>query len=136
MHSLQAGTAVHTLTSEPLRRASAASVSGRSSMRLCCIALAGAAALMSAGVCLAAPQDSMESRVTASLAAVRGMALGPALSIREVCDRLEKMGYREFREVEWDDGRYKVKATANDGRFVKLDVDGRNGDVLRVRSQD
>ncbi|WP_417284236.1 PepSY domain-containing protein [Comamonas sp.] len=91
---------------------------------------------MSAGVCLAAPQDSMESRVTASLAAVRGMALGPALSIREVCDRLEKMGYREFREVEWDDGRYKVKATANDGRFVKLDVDGRNGDVLRVRSQD
>jgi hypothetical protein len=56
------------------------------------------------------------------VAAVRGMALGPTLSIRDVCDRLEKAGYREFQEVEWDDGLYKVKATASDGRFVKLYV--------------
>ena len=97
------------------------------------VLLAGAA-LLSAGTCLAA-ENSLADRASASVAAVRGMALGPALSIRDVCDRLEKAGYREFQEVEWDDGLYKVKATASDGRFVKLYVDGRSGEVLRVRSK-
>ncbi|KGG93479.1 hypothetical protein P245_10070 [Comamonas thiooxydans] len=98
------------------------------------IALLGGAALLSAGTCLAA-ENSLADRASASVAAVRGMALGPALSIRDVCDRLEKAGYREFQEVEWDDGLYKVKATVSDGRFVKLYVDGRSGEVLRVRSK-
>ncbi|MEQ6474740.1 PepSY domain-containing protein [Comamonas sp. wu1-DMT] len=97
------------------------------------VLLAGAA-LLSAGTCLAA-ENSLADRASASVAAVRGMALGPALSIRDVCDRLEKAGYREFQEVEWDDGLYKVKATASDGRFVKLYVDGRSGEVLRVRTK-
>ncbi|WEE79039.1 PepSY domain-containing protein [Comamonas testosteroni] len=98
------------------------------------IALLGGAALLSAGTCLAA-ENSLADRASASVAAVRGMALGPTLSIRDVCDRLEKAGYREFQEMEWDDGLYKVKATASDGRFVKLYVDGRSGEVLRVRSK-
>lgn len=98
------------------------------------VLLAGAA-LLSAGTCLAAAGNSLADRASASVAAVRGMALGPTLSIRDVCDRLEKAGYREFQEVEWDDGLYKVKATASDGRFVKLYVDGRSGEVLRVRSK-
>lgn len=97
------------------------------------VLLAGAA-LLSAGTCLAA-ENSLADRASASVAAVRGMALGPALSIRDVCDRLEKAGYREFQDVEWDDGLYKVRATASDGRFVKLYVDGRSGEVLRVRSK-
>lgn len=97
------------------------------------VLLAGAA-LLSVGTCLAA-ENSLADRASASVAAVRGMALGPALSIRDVCDRLEKAGYREFQEVEWHDGLYKVKATASDGRFVKLYVDGRSGEVLRVRTK-
>jgi hypothetical protein len=97
--------------------------------------LAGAA-LLSACTCLAAAGNAVADRASASVAAVRGMTLGPALSIREVCERLEKAGYREFQEVEWDDGLYKVKATAGDGRLVKLYVDGRSGAVLRVRTRD
>lgn len=106
----------------------------RSMQRRSGIALLGSAALLSAGTCLAA-ENALADRASASAAAVRGMALGPTLSIRDVCDRLEKAGYREFQEVEWDDGLYKVKATASDGRLVKLYVDGRSGEVLRVRSK-
>ncbi|WKL17093.1 PepSY domain-containing protein [Comamonas testosteroni] len=106
----------------------------RSMQRRSGIALLGSAALLSAGFCLAA-ENALADRASASVAAVRGMALGPTLSIGDVCDRLEKAGYREFQEVEWDDGLYKVKATASDGRLVKLYVDGRSGEVLRVRSK-
>lgn len=106
----------------------------RSMPRRSGIALLGSAALLFAGTCLAA-ENALADRASASVAAVRGMALGPTLSIRDVCDRLEKAGYREFQEVEWDDGLYKVKATASDGRLVKLYVDGRSGEVLRVRTK-
>ena len=105
----------------------------RSPRPLCRAALLGLAGFMFAGLGQAAPQNSMVDRATALLAAVRGMAMGPTQGIRQVCDQLEKLGYREFQEIEWDDGLYKVKATASDGGYVKLDVDGRNGEVLRVR---
>lgn len=133
MNHLQADIAATTRTSEPLHKAVSMPVLKRSSRHLGRIALLGLAGFMFAGLGQAAPQNSMADRATASLAAVRGMAMGPVLGIREVCEQLEKLGYREFQEIEWDDGLYKVKATASDGSYVKLDMDGRSGEVLRVR---
>lgn len=133
MNRLQADIAATSLISEPPHKAVSMPALKKSPRPLCRVALLGLAGLMFAGLGQAAPQNSMADRATASLAAVRGMAMGPTLGIRQVCDQLEKLGYREFQEIEWDDGLYKVKATASDGSYVKLDMDGRSGEVLRVR---
>ena len=58
----------------------------------------------------------------------------PVLTIRDVYDKLAAQGYREFREIEWENGRYEVKAKSSDGRPVKVYVDGRSGMVLGLRS--
>lgn len=57
----------------------------------------------------------------------------PALTIRQVYDRLETAGYRDLREIEWDDYHYDVKGRNAQGVRVKLEVDGQTGAVLRSR---
>ncbi len=52
------------------------------------------------------------------------------MSIKDVLNKLEAAGYRDFREVERDDNRYEVKATDPQGQRVELDVDPVTGDVL------
>lgn len=69
------------------------------------------------------------SKGTVATAAVPG----PRLTIPEVYERLDAAGYREQREIEWSDGRYKVKARNAQGDRVKLEVDGTTGAVLRSR---
>ena len=61
-------------------------------------------------------------------------ALDP-LSIREIFERMEVLGYRDLREIEWEDGLYQVKGQTGDGRPVKLYVDGNNGNVLSIRAR-
>ncbi|WP_280189741.1 PepSY domain-containing protein [Delftia sp. PS-11] len=73
--------------------------------------------------------------VAATAASVRGALQGPGLGIREISERIEALGYRDLREIEWDDGLYKVKGLASDGRAVKLYVDGHSGNVLSVRTR-
>ncbi len=57
----------------------------------------------------------------------------PVLTIRQVYDRLEAAGYRDLREIEWDDYHYDVKGLNAQGARVKLEVDGQTGAVLRSR---
>ncbi|WP_370681708.1 PepSY domain-containing protein [Comamonas sp. GB3 AK4-5] len=59
----------------------------------------------------------------------------PGLTIRQVYDRLEAAGYRDLREIEWDHSHYEVKARDAQGTWVKLDVDGSTGAVLRSRNK-
>ena len=61
----------------------------------------------------------------------------PALSIRDIYDRMEAAGYRQIREIEWDAGRYEVKADNAQGERVKLQVNAQTGAVehSRVRSK-
>lgn len=66
-------------------------------------------------------------------AAVAPAGHGPVLTIRQVYDRLEAAGYRDLREIEWDDYHYEVKGRDAQGARVKLDVDGHTGAVLRSR---
>lgn len=68
-------------------------------------------------------------------ASVRGAFQGPGLSIREISERMEAVGYRNLSEIEWDDGLYKVEGQTGEGRAVKLYVDGNNGNVLSVRAR-
>lgn len=71
----------------------------------------------------------------ATTAAMRGAFQGPGLSIREISERVEGVGYRNLSDIEWDDGFYKVEGLTGDGRAVKLYVDGNNGKVLSVRAR-
>ena len=54
------------------------------------------------------------------------------MSIKDVLNKLEAAGYRDFREVERDDNRYEVKATDPQGQRVELDVNPVTGDVLKT----
>ena len=65
---------------------------------------------------------------------------GEVLPLRTVLDRLERThpGQVLELELERDDGRwiYEVKLLQTGGRLVKLKVDARSAEVLRVKPQD
>ena len=65
---------------------------------------------------------------------------GEVLPLRTVLDRLERThpGQVLELELERDDGRwlYEIKLLQAGGRLVKLKVDARTAEVLRVKSQD
>lgn len=60
----------------------------------------------------------------------------PALTIRDIYDRMEAAGYRDMREIELSKGRYEVKARNAQGERVKLYVNAGTGVVERTRSDD
>ncbi len=92
------------------------------------IALAAAAAL-GLGLVQAQPPASAHAPATA------GMALaGAQLAIRDIDDRMEAAGYRDIREIEWDNGRYEVKARNAQNERVKLYVNARSGEVEHTRT--
>lgn len=55
------------------------------------------------------------------------------LTIRDIYDRMQAAGYRDLREIEFDDGRYEVKASNAQGQGVKLYVNAQTGAVERSR---
>lgn len=61
---------------------------------------------------------------------------GARLTIRDAYDRVEAAGYRHIREIEWDDGRYEVKAQDAQGARVKLYLDGDTGAIEGQRRRD
>jgi hypothetical protein len=91
---------------------------------------AAAPAVVAAPAAPAAPATP-----AAAAAAVMPWQTTPALTIRQVYDHLEAAGYRDLREIEWDHSRYEVKARDAQGNWVKLDVDGQSGAVLRSRNK-
>ncbi len=58
----------------------------------------------------------------------------PRLSIREIYDRMEAAGYRDLRQIEFDTGRYEVKARNPQGERVKLDVNATTGEIEHERN--
>lgn len=57
------------------------------------------------------------------------------LSLSQIEARLSNEGYRVL-EIERDDGHYEVKAWDPQGRCVELDINRRDGSVLRSKSDD
>jgi len=87
-----------------------------------------------AGAAIAqAPAPAATAPATVSAAAAFSWAAEPALNILQIYDRLEAAGYRDLHGIKWSDGCYEVKARNDQGARVELDVDGRNGTVLRSR---
>lgn len=93
------------------------------------VALAAATAL---GLGIAQAQTASPSAVAAPAATMA--PAGAELTIRDIYDRMEAAGYREIREIEWDDGRYEVKARNAQGERVKLYVNARSGEVEHSRA--
>lgn len=60
-------------------------------------------------------------------------AAASALTIRDIYDRVEAAGYRDIREIEWDQGRYEVKASNAQDQRVKLYVNATTGAVESTR---
>lgn len=94
--------------------------------------VAGAAAALALGIAQAQTQPPAPTATPAS-AAAPAAAAAPQLSIRDIYDRMEAAGYRDMREIEFDNGRYKVKARNAQGERVKLDVNAGSGKVERER---
>lgn len=57
------------------------------------------------------------------------------LNLRQIYDKLESEGYTDITEIERDDGGYEAKANNPQGSKVKLYIEPRTGDVLRVKTK-
>ena len=101
----------------------------RATTLIATLALTGG--LIGAGATIA-PAFAQNTVPAASATAVAPAAQSSWMSIKDVLDKLEAAGYRDFREVERDDNRYEVKATDPQGQRVELDVDPVTGDVLKT----
>ena len=90
-------------------------------------------ALGGAGSYALAQNAATPVALTPAPAAVSVSTTSPALNIRQIYDHLDTAGYREIREIEWDDGRYEVKARNGQGERVKLYVSGVTGAVEQIK---
>ena len=90
---------------------------------------AAAAAALALGI---AQAQTPASGAAQAPAAASTMA-APQLTLRDIYDRVEAAGYRDIREIEWDHGRYEVKASNAQGQRVKLYVNASTGAIESTR---
>ncbi|MBF5003542.1 PepSY domain-containing protein [Diaphorobacter caeni] len=69
----------------------------------------------------------------AAPAATGATSAAPALNLRQIYDRIEAAGYRDIREIEWDDGRYEAKASNAQGQRMKLYVNATSGAIEHAK---
>lgn len=91
------------------------------------------AATFAAAVPLGAAIARTPAPAPAQPAAVAPAPATPQLTIRDVYDRVEAAGYRDQREIDFDHGRYEVKAVNAQGQRVKLHVNAATGAIEGVR---
>lgn len=65
--------------------------------------------------------------------AQQAAAPAAALTVAQIVQKLEGMGYTAIEEIEKDDGVWEVEATNASGTHVELDIDPVDGRVLRER---
>lgn len=58
------------------------------------------------------------------------------LKMSEIIKLLSDQGYSDFREIEREGRNYEVEARDSEGRWMELDVDASNGDVIKVEEDD
>lgn len=73
-----------------------------------------------------------------SLAAVPGLAdddrAPPQQNAVQIIQQVEAAGFRDIRDVEFDDGLWQVDATAPDGQRVELHIDPATNEILDPRT--
>ena len=90
--------------------------------------------LLAAGIALTwSVAQAQAPAPAAPQAPAAATAPAPQLTIRDIYDRVEAAGYRDIREIEWDHGRYEVKASNAQGQRVKLYVNAGTGAVESTR---
>jgi outer membrane receptor protein involved in Fe transport len=90
-------------------------------------------AMLIAGSALAFWAAQAQTAAPAQATQTVAAPAAPQLTIRDIYDRLEAAGYRDIREIEFDDGRYEVKAQNAKGERVKLKVNAATGAVEQER---
>ncbi|GAA3987913.1 hypothetical protein GCM10022279_08710 [Comamonas faecalis] len=103
------------------------------------IAAAAAGALSTglyAGLAQAQTAPAATPAATAAPAAVRMAPQGAQLTIGDIYQRMEAAGMHAIREIEWDKGRYEVKALNAQNESVKLYVNGSSGAIEHTRTYD
>lgn len=98
-------------------------------------ALAGAWLAAALGVAPALAKDAHDHD-----RARRAVEAGEVLPLRAILERIEREHPGQVMEVELERSRdrwiYEIKLLREGGALVKLEVDGRDGRVLRVRGRD
>ena len=65
---------------------------------------------------------------------------GQVLPLREVLDRIERQFGGQVLKIEFEreDGRfiYEIRLLQDDGRMAKLEVDARDGQVLKIKRKE
>jgi outer membrane receptor protein involved in Fe transport len=92
-----------------------------------------ALAMLIAGSALSFWAAQAQTAAPAQATQTAAAPAAPQLTIRDIYDRLEAAGYRDIREIEFDDGRYEVKAQNAKGERVKLKVNAATGAVEQER---
>jgi Peptidase propeptide and YPEB domain len=60
----------------------------------------------------------------------------PELTLVQVVKKLESLGYTAIEDVEKDDGVWEAEATAPNGKRVELEIDPKDGRILKEEPDD
>lgn len=70
-----------------------------------------------------------------SFAIADDMPARDSVSIVKVAQNLESAGYKNIREIKFDDGKYEAKVVNSQGNKVKLKIDPKTGEVPKQVEQ-
>jgi DMSO/TMAO reductase YedYZ molybdopterin-dependent catalytic subunit len=90
-----------------------------------------AASVLAAGAAMLLPAVAQTAQAPA--AAPAATPPGATLTLLQVHNRLEAVGYRHIQKIETQRNGFEVYATNSDGQRVELDVDGATGQVKRSK---
>jgi hypothetical protein len=95
-------------------------------------------ATIAAGSLLLGPvfaQDAAPPAAQPAVGAEATTATTPApatLTLRQVLDKLEAAGYRQFQKIEHERAYFEVEATNPQGQRVELEIDAVTGEILKT----
>jgi hypothetical protein len=95
-------------------------------------------ASLAAGSLLLGPVFAQDAATPTTQPAVESAATAaptpaPAtLTLRQVLDKLEAAGYRQFQKIEQERTYFEVEATNPQGQRVELDIDAVTGEILKT----
>ena len=81
-----------------------------------------------------AQQPASRMPATTAPAAPSMAPQGAQLTVGDIYQRMQAAGMHAIREIDWDKGRYEVKARNAQGEPVKLYVNGTTGAIEHTRT--
>ena len=72
--------------------------------------------------------------IISSLAIANNNQQQNRLYVDQIVDHLKADGYKNIRDIDYDDGRYEVKAADSNNNIVKLYVNPTTGEIMKSSS--